>query len=216
VGVPAPTRSAADFLPARRSLPALRDAARRCRGCDLYLRGTQTVFGEGARGARALFVGEQPGDVEDLEGRPFVGPAGRLLDAALAEVGIARELVYLTNAVKHFKWVAKGRRRIHQKPSATEVKACLPWLAAEVEVVRPDALVLLGATAAQAVMGPKFRVTRQRGLPLDSPFCPWTLATWHPSALLRMPDEAKREQARGELLADLARVAARLRALAVA
>jgi uracil-DNA glycosylase len=180
--------SAAAFLPDQLDFDSVREAAKHCRGCDLWRNATQTVFGEGPEDADAMFVGEQPGDQEDKEGRPFVGPAGRMFDKALAEVGIDRATVYLTNAVKHFKWQARGKRRIHQKPSSAEMTACRPWLDAELELVRPRVLVCLGATAAQALLGREFRVTKQRGVPVDSPLAEHVLATIHPSAILRAQD----------------------------
>ena len=181
----ATTGSAADFLPDELTLPALREAATGCRGCHLWEVGTQTVFGEGAESASAIFVGEQPGDQEDRAGKPFVGPAGRLFDEALEAAGIDRTSVYVTNAVKHFKWQARGKRRIHQKPNATEVAACRPWLEAEVALVKPKVLVLLGATAAQSLLGRQFRVTRHRGEVLDSELAEAVVATVHPSSILR-------------------------------
>jgi DNA polymerase len=205
---------AAAFLPEKGGLGALRDAAATCRGCDLYEGATQTVFGEGRSSARVVMVGEQPGDREDLEGAPFVGPAGRLLDKALAEVGIDRDVVYVTNAVKHFSFHLdeRGKRRIHQRPRAGQINACRPWLAGELTAVRPALLVCLGATAAQAVAGSRFRVTEHRGELLPRPDSAaedlpgdWTfLATVHPSAVLRAPD---REQAYQGLVADLRPVA---------
>src|SRR5262245_47934423 len=184
------------FLPRHLSLPSLTTAAHDCRGCDLYKRGTQTVFGEGPKSARVMFVGEQPGDQEDKAGKPFVGPAGAMLDKALDKAGIDRSRVYVTNAVKHFKWEPRGKRRIHSKPSSREVSACKPWLKAEVEVVQPDLIVALGATAAQAIFGPKCRVTQHRGEPIsDSSWAPCVMATVHPSSLLRAPDEAARREA---------------------
>src|SRR4029453_12472056 len=179
------TGSAADFLPAGRTVPALREAAADCRGCHLWELGTQTVFGEGPEDASAFFVGEQPGDHEDRAGRPFVGPAGRLFDQALEAAGIDRAGVYVTNSVKHFKWQARGKRRIHQKPNAAEVAACKPWLEAELEAVKPRVLVLLGATAAQALPGRQFRVTQPRGKLLDSDLAEAVTATVHPSSILR-------------------------------
>jgi uracil-DNA glycosylase family protein len=164
------TGSAADFMPARKTLPALRAAAAGCRGCELYKRGTQTVFGEGSAHAKVLMLGEQPGREEDLAGRPFVGPAGKLLDRALAEVGIDRGDVYVTNVVKHFKWEPRGKRRIHAKPNQAEITACLPWLQAELDVTKPEAVVCLGATAAQALLGPRFRVTKERGRWVNAPW----------------------------------------------
>jgi uracil-DNA glycosylase len=177
-------------------LPTLAEAAADCQACDLHKTGTQTVFGEGPRKAQVMFVGEQPGNAEDLEGHPFVGPAGRLLDKALAEAGIDRARVYVTNVVKHFKWEAVGKRRIHSKPNAREIAACRPWLEAELDVVKPRVVVCLGATAAQALLGKHFRVTRQRGeLITDSPLAPYVMATVHPSSILRAPsDEARREE----------------------
>ena len=177
--------SAADFLPEELTLPALREAAAGCRGCQLWQVGTQTVFGEGDAAARALFVGEQPGDQEDRAGKPFVGPAGRVFDEALEAAGIDRSSVYVTNAVKHFKWQARGKRRIHQKPNWTEITACRPWLEAELEAVKPRVLVLLGATAAQSLLGRDFRVTQHRGELLDSGLAEAVTATVHPSSILR-------------------------------
>ena len=198
--------SAAEFLPERLSLDALRRAAAGCTACPLYRTGTQTVFGEGAAGAQVVLVGEQPGDREDVEGRPFVGPAGRLLDEALEEAGIDRSHAYVTNAVKHFKWQPRGTRRIHQKPSWSEIAACRPWLDAELEVVRPDALVLLGATAAQGLLGKDFRVTRERGRPLESDLAQVVVATIHPSAVLRAPGD-RRAAERAAFVDDLRVVA---------
>jgi uracil-DNA glycosylase len=194
------TESAASFLPATLSLPALREAATGCRGCALYARATQTVFGEGPSPARMMLVGEQPGDVEDRRGAPFVGPAGAVLHRALGEVGIEREAVYVTNAVKHFKWKERGPRRIHDKPTWTEQMACKPWLEAELAAVQPHVLVLLGATAAQSLLGKEFRVTRSRGELLDSDLAPAVLATIHPSAVLRAEN---REELYALLVADL-------------
>jgi uracil-DNA glycosylase len=196
-------------LPERLSLTALRESARHCRACPLWERGTQTVFGEGRRDAAILLVGEQPGDAEDIAGRPFVGPAGRLLDEALVAAGIDRERVYVTNAVKHFKWEPRGKRRIHAKPNAREVAACSAWLAAELAVIRPAVVVAHGATAAQALLGKGFRVTRQRGVPLRSELGDCVVATIHPSAVLRAPDEAARRRETRSMIADL-RVAAGL------
>jgi uracil-DNA glycosylase family protein len=185
-----PTASA--LIPLEAPLPALREIAAGCTACDLWTRGTQTVFGEGPSHARLMFVGEQPGDVEDEMGRPFVGPAGRWLDRALEEAGIDRDEAYLTNVVKHFKWEARGKRRIHSKPSGREIRACRPWLERELELVEPEALVLLGATAAQALLGTSFKVTEHRGELLDVPLARITMATIHPSALLRAPDHETR------------------------
>lgn len=200
--------SAANHLPAERTLPALERAARDCRGCDLWKRATQTVFGDGPRRAEVMFVGEQPGSDEDLAGAPFVGPAGRLLDRALAAAGIDRARVYVTNAVKHFKWRPRGKRRIHEPPSAREIAACLPWLDAEIAAVKPRVIVCLGATAAQALLGRAFRVTRERGRLLPSPFAEWIMATVHPSAVLRAPDDDARRAELVRLVDDL-RVLAR-------
>jgi len=180
--------SAADYLPESRSLGALRDAAQLCHGCELWRTATQAVFGEGRAHADVMFVGEQPGDQEDQQGKPFVGPAGRMLDRALEEVEIDRTQVYVTNAVKHFKWQPRGKRRIHQKPNWAELTACRPWLEAELEAIGPRVLVALGATAAQTLLGRQFRVTKQRGEPLDSPLAEHVLATIHPSAILRAED----------------------------
>ena len=204
----AATGSAADFLPDRRTLPALREAAAGCRGCHLWQVGTQTVFGDGSSGASALFVGEQPGDQEDRAGKPFVGPAGRVFDEALEAVGIDRSAVYVTNAVKHFKWQARGKRRIHQKPNWTETTACRPWLEAELSVVKPRILVLLGATAAQSLLGRQFRVTQHRGELLDSELAEAVTATVHPSSILR-GDPAERETNFAAFVDDL-RVVAKL------
>jgi uracil-DNA glycosylase family protein len=187
------TESAAAYVPEQPSLPRLREAAAGCRGCHLWENATQTVFGEGARAAEVMLVGEQPGDQEDLAGKPFVGPAGRLLDQALEEAGIDRRQAYVTNVVKHFKWQPRGKRRIHQKPNWTEMAACRPWLEAELEVVEPDVVVCLGATAAQALIGRDFRVSRQRGELVDSPLARYVLATVHPSSILRQRDDASRE-----------------------
>jgi uracil-DNA glycosylase len=200
--------SAADFLPPRLTLTALRRASAGCRGCPLWKDATQTVFGKGPSRAELILVGEQPGDREDIEGEPFVGPAGRVLDEALAEAGIARDAVYLTNAVKHFKWRPRGKRRLHQTPRAGEVEACGPWLRAEVEAVKPDALVALGATAAKALFGPSVRVTRDRGRILETPLAPLGAVTVHPSAILRLREREEREHALAELIEDLGTVSA--------
>ena len=185
------------------SLVALRDAARECKACHLYKRATQTVFGEGPKDAAIMLVGEQPGDYEDQEGNPFVGPAGKIMDQALEEAGIDRKEVYVTNAVKHFKWEPRGKRRIHQKPNSREIAACRPWLEAELRLVKPKLLVCLGATAAQTVFGPSFRVTRERGKVLSSKLAPRTLATVHPSSLLRQPDEESRQREYKRFVVDL-------------
>jgi uracil-DNA glycosylase family protein len=201
--VPAPAETAEPLVPERPSLSRLREAAAGCRACPLWKTGTQTVFGEGLTKAEIVFVGEQPGDREDREGRPFVGPAGRVLDDALAEVGIDRRLAYVTNAVKHFKWEGRGKRRIHQKPNAEELAACRPWLDAELSVLHPRVLVALGATAAQSLLGRSFRVTKERGVPVESDLAPNVLATVHPSSILRAPDEAARREAYDAFVADL-------------
>jgi DNA polymerase len=202
--------TAADFLPARRTLPALNEAVQGCRGCALYANATQAVFGEGAAHAEVMLVGEQPGDKEDLAGRPFVGPAGRLLDEALDEAGIDRSHTYVTNAVKHFKWQGRGKRRIHQKPTWSESTACRPWLEAELDAVRPRVVVALGATAAQSLLGRDFRVTKQRGELLESPVAEHVVATVHPSSILRQQDEDARQAERAAFVADLRVVAALL------
>jgi len=204
-------RSAADFLPEKRTLPALAEAARHCEGCDLYRNATQTVFGEGRRGAEIMMVGEQPGDREDLQGKPFVGPAGRVLDDALEQAGIDRDAVYVTNAVKHFKWTPRGKRRIHQKPNAAEMAACRPWLNAELDALQPKVLVALGATAAQALLGRQFRVTKQRGVPVESDLAPHVIATVHPSSILRQETDEDREAAMKAFVDDLKVVAKLLR-----
>jgi DNA polymerase len=199
--------TAADYLPERLTLESLREAAKVCRGCELWRDATQTVFGEGPADAELVFVGEQPGDQEDKLGQPFVGPAGRIFDRALEEVGIDRSRIYVTNAVKHFKWEPRGKRRIHQKPNAAELAACRPWLDSELAVVEPRVLVCLGATAAQALLGRAFRVTKQRGTPIDSPLASVVVATIHPSAILRARD---RDAEYAGFVADLERVAALL------
>jgi uracil-DNA glycosylase len=202
---------APELAPGQRSLTALREVAAGCRACDLWRNATQTVFGEGRRTAEVMLIGEQPGDKEDLAGHPFVGPAGRVLDQALNDVGIDREQVYVTNAVKHFKWKARGKRRIHDKPNAAEVAACRPWLDAELATVRPRVVVLLGATAAQALLGRSFRVTKERGKVLEETvIAPFVVATVHPSSILRAPDGAARHEAEREFRADLAVVASLL------
>jgi DNA polymerase len=197
-----------------RSLSAVRTAAAGCRACDLYKNATQTVFGEGPRRAVVMMVGEQPGDQEDLNGHPFVGPAGRLLDRALEEAGIERRLVYLTNVVKHFKWEPRGKRRIHMKPNAAEVAACRPWLDAELGLVKPRVLVCLGAVAAQALLGRQFKVSVERGRFVESPLAPRVLATVHPSSILRARDEASRRDQMAAFVADLKTVAAGIAAAA--
>ena len=187
-----PPKTAADFIPDRPTLTNARDAAKDFKGCDLWMRGTQTVFGEGSRKAELMLVGEQPGDAEDLSGHPFVGPAGKLLDRALADAGIDRTAVYVTNVVKHFKWEPRGKRRIHKKPSAGQIAACRPWLDTEIALVKPGAIVCLGATAAQALLGRAFKVTAHRGELVASPLAPIVVATVHPSSILRAPDDESR------------------------
>lgn len=189
--------------PATASLPKMRDAARRCTACHLYQHATQTVFGEGPKSALLMLVGEQPGDSEDLAGKPFVGPAGKIMDRALDDAGIDRKKVYVTNAVKHFKWEPRGKRRIHKKPNSREIAACRPWLEAELRLVKPKLLVCLGATASQTIFGPSFRVTRERGKILSSELAPKVMATVHPSSLLRQPDKESREREYGNFVADL-------------
>jgi uracil-DNA glycosylase family protein len=190
-------------VPQTPSWSELREAARDCTACHLYRRATQTVFGEGPKNAPIMLVGEQPGDYEDVAGKPFVGPAGKIMDRALEEAGIDRKHVYVTNAVKHFKWEPRGKRRIHKKPNSREIAACRPWLEAELRVVKAKLVVCLGATAAQTVFGPSFRVTRERGKVLSSKLAPKVLATVHPSSLLRQPDEESREREYAHFVSDL-------------
>jgi uracil-DNA glycosylase len=206
---PGGKRSAAPFVPRTRSLRTLSAAAQECRGCDLYRTATQAVFGAGPRTAHVMFVGEQPGDQEDRQGAPFVGPAGALLDKALEEAGIPRNEVYVTNAVKHFKWEPRGKRRIHKKPRMSEIKACRPWLEAEVRAINPVVVICLGASAAQSVLGPQFKLMQQRGKVLPSTLAEHVVATIHPSAVLRAPDSEGRRAAFAMLVEDL-RVAARI------
>jgi uracil-DNA glycosylase family protein len=196
-------KDAAELIPDRPTLASVRAAAKNCTACDLYRRGTQTVFGEGASEAALMLVGEQPGDAEDLSGQPFVGPAGKLLDRALAEAGIDRAQVYVTNVVKHFKWEPRGKRRIHKKPNAGEIAACRPWLDVEIALVKPRGIVCLGATAAQALLGKQFKVTVHRGEFIKSPLAPLVLATVHPSSLLRAPDEETRHRETTRFIDDL-------------
>jgi uracil-DNA glycosylase len=200
-----------ELIPSRPTIASVRAASKDCEACDLYKRGTQTVFGEGARKTSILFVGEQPGDQEDLSGRPFVGPAGKLLDRALAEAGIDRAAVYVTNVVKHFKWEPRGKRRIHKKPNAGEIAACRPWLDVEIQLVQPRAIVCLGATAAQALLGRAFKVTAHRGEFVESGLAPLVLATVHPSSLLRAPDDETRRRETERFIDDLRAVARALR-----
>ena len=206
-----PTGDAAKLIPDRPTIASVRDAAKDCQACDLYLRGTQTVFGEGARKAQLMFVGEQPGDQEDLAGHPFVGPAGKLLDRALADAGIDRAGVYVTNVVKHFKWEPRGKRRIHKKPNAAEIAACRPWLDTEIQLVKPRAIVCLGATAAQALLGRQFKVTAHRGEFVASTLAPIVLATVHPSSILRAPDEDTRHREMASFTDDLRKVSKALK-----
>src|SRR5438309_5564224 len=199
--------SAAELIPEKPTLATLREAAATCKACDLWIKGTQTVFGEGAAGARLLFVGEQPGDAEDVAGKPFVGPAGRLLDRALEEAGIDRRLAYVTNAVKHFNWEGtRGKRRIHKKPNARQAAACRPWLDNEIALVRPKVIVVLGSTAAQSLLGKDFKVMKQRGEIMESELAPFVMATVHPSSILRAPDDESREAAMRAFVDDLRRV----------
>jgi uracil-DNA glycosylase family protein len=207
---PAPGQPVSDLLPDRPTLDSLRETARGCKACDLYTRGTQTVFGEGPRRARIMLVGEQPGDAEDLAGHPFVGPAGKLLDRALEEAGIDRDVVYVTNVVKHFKWEPRGKRRIHARPNAAEIAACRPWLETEIALVKPKILVCLGATAAQALLGKSFKVSRQRGELIPSVLAPVATATVHPSSILRAPDERSRREEMQKFVGDLRKIAAEL------
>jgi uracil-DNA glycosylase family protein len=202
--------SAAEFLPRSRSLKTLEDAAQACQGCELYKDATQAVFGRGRRSAELMLVGEQPGDKEDLEGEPFVGPAGRLLDRALEEAGIDRSEAYVTNAVKHFKWRPRGKRRLHQTPRAGEIEACKPWLQAEVEAIHPQALLAMGATAARSLFGPKIKVMKDRGRPLETPLAPVAAVTIHPSAILRLRERDEREAEFAGFVADLEGVATAL------
>jgi uracil-DNA glycosylase family protein len=207
---PKPGEPVPDLLPEPLTLDSARDVAADCKACDLYKRGTQTVFGEGPKRARIMLVGEQPGDAEDLAGHPFVGPAGKLLDRALEESGIDRRIVYVTNVVKHFKWEPRGKRRIHAKPNAAEISACRPWLETEIALVKPRAIVCLGATAAQALLGKSFKVSKQRGEFVDSTLAPLVSATVHPSSILRAPDDEARREEMKRFVADLKKVASAL------
>jgi uracil-DNA glycosylase len=206
-----PPASAAALIPDRPTLEKVRAAATNCRACELWRLGTRTVFGEGASTAELMLVGEQPGNDEDLSGHPFVGPAGKLLDRALHDAGIDRSEVYVTNVVKHFKWEPRGKRRIHKKPNAAEIAACRPWLDTEIALVKPRAIVCLGATAAQALLGRQFKVTAHRGEFIDSPLAPLVLATVHPSSILRAPDDEARHREMKQFTADLSAVAKALR-----
>ncbi|MHB8484657.1 MAG: UdgX family uracil-DNA binding protein [Candidatus Acidiferrales bacterium] len=194
------------LIPHEASLADLQEAAKNCKACDLWKNATQTVFGEGMPNAKIMFIGEQPGDQEDLQGKPFVGPAGKLLDSALVEAGIDRKEVYVTNAVKHFKWEPRGKRRIHKKPSTTEIAACRPWLDAEIVALQPKVIVCLGATAAQALFGRDFRVTLHRGEFLKSSLAPFVMATVHPSSILRAPDEETRHEEVKRFIAELKKI----------
>jgi len=204
--------TAEPLIPPRPSIPKLRDAAAECRACDLWKTGTQTVFGEGKQTSTVMFIGEQPGDKEDLSGRPFVGPAGALLDKALTEAGIDRTKVYVTNVVKHFKWEPRGKRRIHKKPNSEEIQACRPWLDAEIRVVKPRAIICLGSTAAQAVIGPKFRVSVQRGQFVKSDLAEFVTATVHPSSILRAPTDDARHRETARFIDDLKKIRAAIEA----
>lgn len=207
---PQPGEPVPSLLPDRPTLGTVREIAAGCKACDLYRRGTQTVFGEGPTRAEVMFVGEQPGDAEDLAGRPFVGPAGKLLDRALEEAGIDRRVVYVTNVVKHFKWEARGKRRIHAKPNAGEIGACRPWLETEIALLKPRVLVCLGATTAQALLGKTFKVSQRRGEFVESSLAPQVTATVHPSSILRAADDEARRAEMKQFVADLKKVAAAL------
>lgn len=205
--------TAAPLVPPRPNISNLQKAARRCQACPLWKTGTQTVFGEGSRHAKVVFIGEQPGNDEDLAGKPFIGPAGKLLDKALVEAGIKRDEVYVTNAVKHFKWEPKGKRRIHKKPNAREIAACRPWLDAELDLLKPQVVVCLGATAAQALLGKDFKVSQRRGEFVTSSLAPNVVATVHPSSILRVPDDESRHAEYARFVVDLKKVAKVIRAL---
>ena len=207
---PKPGEPVSSLLPDQLTLDSAREMAAECKACDLYKRGTQTVFGEGPKRARIMLVGEQPGDAEDIAGHPFVGPAGKLLDRALEEAGIDRRIVYVTNVVKHFKWEPRGKRRIHAKPNAAEIGACRPWLETEIALVKPRVLVCLGATAAQALLGKSFKVSKQRGEFVESSLAPLVTATVHPSSILRAPDDDARHEEMKRFVTDLKKVAGAL------
>jgi uracil-DNA glycosylase family protein len=208
--------SAAEFLPPKRTLESLRAAARSCKGCDLYKNATQTVFGEGPKVASVMLVGEQPGDMEDRQGHPFVGPAGRLLDKALAEARIPRDEVYITNAVKHFRWIQRGKRRLHQKPSIRQVIACKPWLEAEIQVIHPKVVVCLGATAAQSMAGRIVKITQERGKFLESDSGVTIFITIHPSSIYRLKEKVEQEKEYHRFVAEMKLVGRKLRSLAAA
>jgi uracil-DNA glycosylase len=199
--------SAEDLIPDKPTMKSLREAAADCQACDLWERGTQTVFGEGLKRSKLLLVGEQPGNEEDLQGKPFVGPAGKLLDDCLEEAGIDRSTAYVTNVVKHFKWEQRGKRRIHKKPNAKQIAACRPWLEAEIALIKPKVIVALGATAAQALLGSDFRVTKERGKFIESSLAPYVMATVHPSSILRAPDDETRRRERRHFIDDLKKLA---------
>jgi uracil-DNA glycosylase family protein len=200
------TISAAGFVPEQPTFRLLREAIQDCRGCDLYARARQAVFGEGPNSAEIVFIGEQPGDEEDQRGRPFVGPAGRLLDHALDQADIARSLVYVTNAVKHFKFEERGKRRLHKKPNGSEIRACRPWLEAEIHLIQPQVIVYLGATAAQTIFGSTYRLTKEHGLFVGNAWAPHVTSTVHPAAILRVPDEEQREREYQQFVEDLKKV----------
>lgn len=202
----AETTSAAEYIPEHATPRILREAVQRCRGCDLYVRATQAVFGEGPNSAEIVFIGEQPGDEEDRQGHPFVGPSGKLLDRALGEAGIDRSLVYVTNAVKHFKFEERGKRRLHKKPNGLEIRACRPWLEAEINLIQPQIIVCLGATAAQAIFGGTYRLTKERGIFVRNSWAPHVTSTVHPSAVLRAPDDQQRHMEYEKFVADLKKV----------
>lgn len=207
------TDTAATLIPRRPTIGKLQEAARGCEACPLWKTGTQTVFGEGSRHAKVVFVGEQPGNDEDLAGKPFVGPAGKLLDRALVEAGIDRDEVYVTNVVKHFKWEPKGKRRIHKKPNAREIAACRPWLDAEIDLLKPEVVVCLGATAARALLGKDFKVSQRRGELVDTTLAPHAVATVHPSSILRAPDDETRRAGYARFVADMKKIAKLIHAL---
>ncbi len=208
-----PTWNAAEFIPEHATPRALREAVQRCRGCDLYAHATQAVFGEGPNSAEILFIGEQPGDEEDRQGHPFVGPSGKLLDRALADAGIDRSVTYVTNAVKHFKFEERGKRRLHKKPNTLEIRACRPWLEAEINLIQPRIIVCLGATAAQAIFGSSYRLTKERGQFVENSWAPNVTSTVHPSSILRAPDDEQRHLEYEKFVADLKKVERRWKSL---